>query len=807
VQKIKRLLYFILVKHFKKTTFLLSLVLLGYWLILPNRLFNTPTSVVLTTQEGYLLGAKIAKDGQWRFPYSDTVPQKFEKAILEYEDRRFYDHIGIDAHGIGRAVKDNWQAGKIRSGASTLTMQVMRLANQRKGRSLVSKLKEMTQATRLELEFSKKDILALYASHAPFGGNVVGLDAAAWRYYGKSPHLLSWGEATTLAVLPNSPGLIHLGKNRKRLKEKRDLLLQTMLKRGFLDSMTADLAQLEPIPAQPLPLPRLAPHLLERVARENKKRTKHAYFKTTLHFELQQQVNRLVQQYGQQLTQNNIHNIAILVTETKTGKVLAYVGNTPPETAQKVTHGRAIDMVTANRSTGSILKPFLYASMLQEGLISPNSLVSDIPLYMGSYRPLNFYEQYDGAISAKKALARSLNIPFVQLLKQYGTAKFCKQLQQLGLTSITQKPSHYGLSLILGGAEANLWDLTGAYASMGRTLLNFNDRKKANQLGYDLQDFHPLHYISPTPALISSTNNPPLLKEAPVLSAFSIYQTLEAMKEVVRPSSEGNWKYFESSQEIAWKTGTSFGFRDAWAIGLTPEYTIGVWVGNATGEGRANLVGVKAAAPLLFDAFRLLPNTSWFIPPIEDTHPIVQCQQSGFIASPYCTIKDTVLISKAHNLSTICPYHQPVYLDSTEQWQVHGKCNSVHTMVVKNWFVLPPLQEYYYAKKHPEYQKPPPYRLDCSLESEEKMMQFVYPKNTTKIYLTKNYAGQLQGTIFKLAHKKKKHTVFWHLDQEYIGSTQDFHELELRPNLGKHTLTVVDEQGHQLEVAFTILSE
>lgn len=804
VQKIRGLFRFIFITHFKKTTFFVLLLVIFYWQILPKRLFNSPISVVITSKEGYLLGAKIAKDGQWRFPYTDSVPLKFEKAILEYEDRRFYQHIGVDIHGVGRAIKDNWQAGKIKSGASTLTMQVMRLANERKGRSFTSKIKEMTQATRLELELSKKNILALYAAHAPFGGNVVGLDAAAWRYYGKPPNLLSWGEAATLAVLPNSPGLINLSKNRARLKEKRDLLLKIMYQRGFLDSMTTQLAQLEPIPASPLALPRAAPHLLERIASEYKKNTKHAYFETTLDMGLQQQVNQLVARYSIPLEQNGVHNIAVLVTETKTANVLAYVGNTPTPNNQTVQHGRAIDMVTANRSTGSILKPFLYASMLQEGKIMPHSLVPDIPLYMGSYRPLNFYEQYDGAVAANKALARSLNIPFVEMLQQFGTANFCKRLQQIGLTSINKPPRHYGLSLILGGAEANLWDLTAAYAGMGRTLLNFNKRKRAKTEGYSLEDFHPLNYLKKSNKKSTATTK--LLAAPPVLSASSIYQTLEAMKEVARPSSEGNWKYFESSQEIAWKTGTSFGFRDAWAIGVTPEYTIGIWVGNATGEGRADLVGVKAAAPLLFEVFRLLPSTTWFEPPVENKKNIHCCSQSGFLAGKYCSDIDTIAISSRQPTTIVCPYHQPIYLDSTHQWQVHGKCNSVSTLSTQNWFILPPLQEFYYAKKHPDYQRPPPFRPDCTLSAEEEMMQFLYPKNKTKIYLTKNAAGKPQGTIFKIAHKKSNHTVFWHLDQDYVGATQDFHELELLPNIGKHTVTAVDEQGHQVKIDFEILN-
>ena len=253
------------------------LFLATYWFLLPNKLFNTPTSTVLIDKNSYLLGAKIAKDGQWRFPHNDSVPYKFAKTLLEYEDRRFYDHIGIDFKGVGRAIQENYAAGGIRSGASTISMQVMRMSAQRKGRSYYAKVKEILQATRLELEYSKKDILAMYASNAPFGGNVVGLDAAAWRYYGKAPEFLSWGEAATLAVLPSSLGLIHLGRNRDRLIAKRNRLLDKIYERGFLDTTTVDLAKLEPTP-KPLPLPRLVPHLLQKVAKENKEGKAYFYY-------------------------------------------------------------------------------------------------------------------------------------------------------------------------------------------------------------------------------------------------------------------------------------------------------------------------------------------------------------------------------------------------------------------------------------------------------------------------------------------------------------------------------------------------
>lgn len=780
------------------------LILLGiYWFCLPKQIFDTPTSVVLVDRNGYLLGAKIAQDGQWRFPHNDSVPNKFATAIIEYEDRRFYNHFGIDFKGVGRAIKENYEEGKIKSGASTLSMQVMRMSTQRKGRSFYKKMQEMMMATRLEWRYDKDQILAMYSSNAPFGGNVVGLDAAAWRYYGKAPDLLSWGEATTLAVLPNSPGLVHPGRNRSTLLQKRNRLLETLYKRQLIDSLTNVLAQEEAIPEDPLPLPRLAPHLLSRIYKEQQQfsNNKLAYFQTTLDIDLQIHIQQLMQKHYLQLSQNDVHNMAVLVADTKTGAVLAYWGNYIPENSDKK-HGHDVDVITAARSTGSILKPFLYASMLSNGQILPNSLVTDIPMYLGGYRPQNFYENYDGVVPASRALIRSLNIPLVRMLQEYGTANFCVQLQKLGLTTITKSPKHYGLSLILGGAEASLWDLCGAYASMGRTLLHYNERSNKHMYAYHPSDFRPLHYLTKDSSLAPNR----FLKEAPILTATSIYTTFEKMRKLARPNTEGGWKYFESTRDIAWKTGTSFGFRDAWAVGVTPEYTIGVWVGNADGEGRQGLIGVKTAAPLLFDVFNQLPHTSWFEAPEKELINLPVCKISGYRPSRFCTILDTIATGKHGYQAKTCPFHQALHLDSTGNFQVHSDCEPVRHMQQQTWFILPPLEEYYYKNRNPSYRKPPPFRDDCQLHhAQQQVMEFIYPKNATKILMPVDYNGKLNGTVFKIAHQTASKKVYWHLDNEYLGMTKDFHEMELKPKAGQHKVVLVDEDGVKLEQQFEIV--
>lgn len=796
---------FLFIRHRWKTLSVLALLLLGYIFCLPAKLFKDPTSMVLLDKNGDLLGAKISADGQWRFPHSDSVPDKFAICITEFEDHRFYRHWGIDIWSVGRALSDNWNAGKVKRGASTITMQVIRLSRKRKGRSWYQKTVEIILATRLEWSYTKKEILALYSSNAPFGGNVVGLEAAAWRYFGKASSNLSWGESATLAVLPNSPGLIHPGRNREKLQQKRDLLLNLLYQRGKLDSLNCALAKSEPLPDEPLPLPSLTPHLLERVAKahfdEAKKSDVKTRLKTTIDAALQRQSAELLQRHYRQLSRKGIHNLACLIGDINTGEIIAYVGNIEDEDLSD-THGDKVDIIRARRSTGSILKPFLYAFMLEEGHLLPETLIPDVPTSIKGYRPQNFFANFDGMVSAHRAIERSLNVPLVRMLQNYGTAKFHGRLQQLGLQTIDKSAKHYGLSLILGGAEACLEDLAAAYASMARTLNHYHLQAEYH---YYFNDFRPLSYLPVEKEKLTASKTPPLL------SAAAIYRTFEAMRVLERPASEGAWEYFQSARQLAWKTGTSFGFRDAWAVGVTNRYVVAVWVGNADGEGRPELVGVRAAAPVLFDLLDLLPidGEAWFEMPKAEMAKIAICKHSGYQASRSCETIDSVLVGIHSVHLPICPFHQILHLDAHGQYQVHGDCEMPANMVHTSWFVLPPLEETYYKAKNPMYRPAPPFREDCKVGifSNSSQMDFIYPKKETKIFLPRNYDGRTSKTVFKATHRNPKSQIHWHLNAEYIGTTTEFHEVELQPEAGRHRILLVDEQGNRLEQYFTIVRD
>ena len=608
------------------------LLLIGslFRLWVPHPLFTQPYSTLLYSSET-LLGARIATDGQWRFPPKQTVPERFAICLQQYEDKRFRYHPGVDVIAIARALYQNIQQKHIVSGGSTLTMQLARIARGNKERNLWQKSIEILWAIYIDLVYSKDELLRMYASHAPFGGNVVGIEAASWRYFGRDADALSWAEYATLAVLPNSPSLIHPGRNRSRLKEKRDQLLSILYKEEIIDKTTYELSCMELLPEKPLPLPDEAPHLLERLATRQREKRIH----TTIQPFLQRQVQSLINQYATDYRSNYINKAAALVADIETGEIQAYAGNI---TDAPWVEGCQVDLITSPRSTGSLLKPFLYAAMLNDGMILPSTLIADIPLNINGFTPQNFNRTFYGAVPAHVAIERSLNVPLVRMLSQYNTGRFMTLLKQLRMTTLRFSEDHYGASLILGGAEGSLWDMCGMYASLARQLNHYrlyNGR-------YNPMDIRPLTTHTYTrPDSIKNIFDK-RLKNTSILSYASIWFTLEAMSELNRPEEEADWQQFSSMKRIAWKTGTSYGGRDAWAIGVTPRYVVGVWVGNANGEGRSGLTGVGYAAPILFDIFSLLPDSPWFDMPYDEVEKIPVCHQSGHKASPLCTQADTV---------------------------------------------------------------------------------------------------------------------------------------------------------------------
>ena len=725
-------------------------ILLLWLFCLPGDLFSgVPYSTVVTDRKGELLGARVADDGQWRFPPSDTLPDKFVKALIEFEDRSFYYHPGVNVQSLARAAVQNFRNGRVVSGGSTITMQVIRLSR-RESRTIWQKIIEIFMATRLELTYSKDEILRLYASHAPFGGNVVGIDAARWRYQGNSADI-SWAEAATFAVLQNAPSLIHLDRNRDALLAKRNRLLTRLHDKGEIGDEEYSLSIEEPLIGTPYPMPQYAPHYVEWC-----KKNHHGESTVTgIDIALQRRVEDLTDMWSEELHLSGIRDLSAVIIDVKRGEVIAYCGNSGMSHERE---GMWVDIARSPRSSGSILKPLLYAAALQDGTILPKALLPDAPMDFGGFAPRNFDGSYTGADAADEALSLSLNIPSVQLLKDYGVMRFAERLKQMGFTTLKRRADKYGLSLILGGAEVTLVDAVSCYAKM---VACYTDT-----LAY---------------------------KDFPLRDKVALYNAFVAMQNVNRPD-QMDWRRVQSARKIAWKTGTSYGSRDAWAIGVTPEYAVGVWVGNADGSGAPSITGASTAGPIMFDLFNALPNTTWFDSPKQTDGVTMQvCKHSGYLAGMNCAECESMILPGSSVKAPVCPYCK----------EVPVKQNSDNGLVkeFQKRFVLPPVMEQYYKINHHDYV---PIAVGESLGNSERIMSIMYPQEGSVIMLPKQMDGSRGALVCIVAHTDNSTEIFWHLDANYLGSTTSIHEMKMTPSPGYHKITIVDSWGNQQSVSIIV---
>ncbi len=759
---------------------------------LPASLQQNQYSRVLLSSDVALLGAQIASDHQWRFAPVETLPEKYTQAVLTFEDKNFYYHFGIDPVAISRALLSNIRRGRIVSGGSTITLQLARLLRQEAvseapPRNILSKIVEAFIALQLEWRFSKAEILRDYTNHAPFGGNIIGLHAASWRYFGRAPEQLSWAESAVLAVLPNSPSMMHLGLQRELLKKKRDRLLNKLHAKKIITDLDLQLALLEPLPEKPQPLPQLATHLLTRLIKEHPEQPLHY---STINRNFQKRINEIAERHSTRLASDGINNIAIILIDHKTLQTLAYVGNQAWQDAAQ--YSPDVDIINRPRSTGSILKPLLYAAMLQESEILPTTLVPDIPTQFGSFTPQNFDRQFRGAVPAQQALAQSLNIPAVHMLRQFGVSRFQEQLKSLGMTTLFRPADDYGLTLILGGAEGTLWEISGIYARMIATAREGNFTKLPKNI-----------------ALLQSELQTER-KNIPVIRQGAAWLALQAMIEVARPGNESLWREYQNSQTIAWKTGTSYGLRDAWAIGSNSHYTVGVCAGNAGGEPAPALTGATSAAPVMFDVFDLLGPSAWLQKPEHALKKVCVCNDDGYLAGGQCNAVESEIPEDSH-FEKVTPFHKHIHLHGEKNLRVHSGCEAVNNMRAVDWFVLPAAQEYFWRQHHSNYQSLPQWRSDCIAQlaevDDDQPMDLLYPHETSRIYLPVDLNGLRTRALLRAVHRNNKATLFWHLDDKYLGETKVFHEQSVALEAGMHKLLLLDEQGYKLQRWFKVLGE
>ncbi|MDM8348518.1 peptidoglycan glycosyltransferase PbpC [Pseudomonas sp. sp1636] len=548
----------------------LVLVLLAADRLFPLPLPEDDLARVVLAEDGTPLWRFADQDGVWRYPVSpDEVSPYYLEALLTYEDRWFYRHPGVNPLALARAAWQNLGGGRWVSGGSTLSMQVARLLDPH-ARSYAGKLKQLWRTLQLEWHLSKDEILTLYLNRAPFGGTLQGVAAASWSYLGKSPSSLTRAEAALLAVLPQAPSRLRPDRHPERAQAARDKVLKRLASFDVWPHAAIEDALQEPVLLAPRREPRLAPLLARRLNR----RGGPALIRTTLDASLQRRLEDLLLGWRARLPERT--SAAILVVEQPSMAVRAYLGSLDIGDGKRFGH---VDMISALRSPGSTLKPFLYGMALDEGLIHSESLLQDVPRRYGDYRPGNFAAGFSGAVAASEALGRSLNLPAVQLLEAYGPKRFAGQLRSAGVPLALPPLAEPNLALILGGAGSRLEELVGGYSAFARG-------GKAARLRFQPQD---------------------ALHERRLLSPGAAWIVRRILSGQARPDRDPRAQLLQRPS-LAWKTGTSYGFRDAWAIGVAPRYVIGVWLGRPDGTPVPGQFGLASAAPLLLQVHDLLSN-------------------------------------------------------------------------------------------------------------------------------------------------------------------------------------------------------
>ncbi|MBN1893668.1 penicillin-binding protein 1C [bacterium] len=752
---------------------LASLILVFILIPVPDPVFTPDYSTAVLDKNGRILRVFLNKREQWHFAPDDTlaIPEKLKKAVLLQEDRTFNWHPGINPAAVIRAAIQNLRARKTVSGASTITMQVARLMKPKR-RNAAGKLLEMMQALKMEVLFSKKKILKLYLDHAPYGGNIVGYRAASLRYFRKMPEQLTWAEAATLAVLPNAPGVISPERSPGMLKRKRDRLLKLLAERGAIQAGEYENATDEPVPAESVAFGFEAPHWSQMLYETEGG----AFVRSSLDADLQARAEQLLQDHGHHLKSRGIRNGAVLIAETGSGKIRVYVGS--PSFFDYRSDGQ-VDGVLAPRSPGSLLKPFLYALSMDEGLILPETWIRDIPSFYGAYSPANASESYDGLVTAGDALIRSLNVPAVRLLNMYGIQPFYHFLKKANVPTLFRSADEYGLPLILGGAELRLWDMVSLFRGLGR--MGLFDSLETLEDG--------------APSASGGTR---------LISAGACYLVLKILGELKRPGSEYYWDLYRNQWPLSWKTGTSYGQKDAWAVGVSPEWTIGVWIGNFDGQGNVNLSGAGSAGPVLFDLFNSLPRNpakAWFREPAGELENIELCMDSGFRAGPDCEARRISQAPKWMKPLRLCPFHHAFRISSDGRFRVCSKCWIDGKYETVRKIVYPADVIQYMRERGQDIWNLPPHNPGCPALADQSL-QILYPREDARLWIPVDFGGTLQRVTLRAAHPEADRTLYWYLDDRYVGTTQDRHVMPVSLTRGRHRVTVVDDLGDRASVSF-----
>ncbi|CAN5454091.1 penicillin-binding protein 1C [soil metagenome] len=728
-------------------------------------------STIIYDRKGRLLQAYLSDDDKWRMPCTvKEVNPLLLKTLLQKEDKFFYFHPGVNPVAIFRAGWNNLFQGRRTSGASTLTMQVVRLLEPR-NRTILNKMMESFRAVQLECHYSKNQILALYLSLAPYGGNVEGVKAASYIYFGKPPALLSPAEAVTLTIIPNRPSSLRPGKNNAFLLAERNKWLSRLALEQTLPPSQLQDALAEPLQLKRKNLPAEAPHLCRRLHFSQDKKI---IIQSTLDNSIQQKVQQLCYNHVQRLHQYNIRNAAIIVIDNETREVLAYAGS--QDFNDRIGSGQ-VDGVNSIRSPGSALKPLVYGMAFDAGWITPKSVVYDVPVNFAGYSPENFNSKFNGKVTSEQALAFSLNIPAVDLLDKVTVPTFTSRLASCGFVGIQRQASQLGLSAILGGCGVTLEELAASYCTIA------NNGK-----------YRPLVYT------IDSRRRS---TDKQMMSSAAAFFLTEILTKPNRPDLPN---LFESSlhiPKVAWKTGTSYGRRDAWSIGFNKKYTVGVWAGNFDGTGVPELTGADMATPLLFQVFNSIDYNStnkWFAAPAEVDLRYV-CPETGMIPGDLCA--DKVMDYFIPGVSSMEPCHhlKEIAVSADEKFSYCINCMPEAGYKKKLYVNPPPELLRYYTDNQIPVSLAPEHNQKCERIFEGKAPRIISLNADQEYLIEKEEPKQLE---LKCAASADVQSVFWYINDRFIRKAKPGESAYFMPEEGMMKISCSDDKGRNKDIKIKV---
>ncbi len=753
-------------------TLCFGFVLDRYVFPLPVERLERPHSQFIYARDGRLLTAFASSDFFWRKPVTlDEISPDLIRSVIACEDRWFYYHPGFNPVSLVEAAVANARAGHIVRGGSTITMQIARMMEP-KSRTIGNKLIEIFRSLQLEWHYSKDELLEIYFNTAPYGGNIEGVGAASHFYFGKRPGRLTLSEAAILTAIPASPNLYRPDVAGNVCRMRRDQVLAYLQRRDIITPEEYRTAVDEEIPVNRVERPFVAPHFCQTIAAQYPDRSD---IMTTIDPVTQTVAERLAREHIAVLHTRAIHNLSIVVIDNRTGELLAQVGS--PDFDDSRHHGQ-INGAYALRSPGSALKPFIYALGFETGAITPSTRLDDIPVSYRGYSPENYDRTYHGVVPVRDALIQSLNVPAVNLTAKIGLRRFYDLLKAGGLSSLVNEYDYYGLPLVLGSGEVSLMDLSNMYASIAR-------RGMYIPVG-TLRDTLPV-------------------RPERLLSEETCYILSTILAELHRPDLPTSWEFTPDMPTVAWKTGTSFGRRDAWAIGYNPDFTVGVWAGNFSGEGSPYLVGAEAAAPLMLSLFREISadkEPTWFEQPdgvgIRDV-----CTVSGDLPGKYCRSTRRELYIRDVSSCAVCPVHRRIMVDRQTGYMLCRACaygKRVDSVIVEDW----PPRVSAWLLDHGAIPPLPEHNPQCRGLFAENIPVILSPEDSTVFILQPGIPGEYQKILFDASAALDSRTLHWFLDKELFATCDIGDRIFYAPQPGRHTLMCVDDFGRSSKISFEV---